>query len=46
MKIPVDEKNLIIMQAPIGNGLPVADLIEQSTSLSIYKVYFTNARAM
>lgn len=46
MKIPVDEKNLRIMQASIGNALPVADLIGLSALLSIYKVCSTNARAM
>ena len=46
MKIPVNEKNLRIMQANIGDGLPVADLIEPSTPLSICKACFTNARAM
>lgn len=46
MKIPVDEKNLRIMQASIGNALPVADLIGLSALLSICRVCFTNARAM
>lgn len=38
MRIPVDEKNLRIMQANIGDILPVADLIEPFTPLSICKV--------
>jgi hypothetical protein len=46
MKIPVDEKNLRIIQANIGNGLPVGEKIEPFTLLSICKVCFTNARAM
>ncbi len=46
MRIPVNEKNLRIIQANIGDGLPVGDLIEPFTPLSIYKAYFTNARAM
>jgi hypothetical protein len=46
MKIPVDEKNLRIIQANIGDVLPVADLIEPFTLLSICKACFTNVRAM
>ncbi len=46
MKTPVDEKNLRIMQANIGNVLPVGEKIEPFTLLSICKAYFTNARAM
>ena len=46
MKISVNEKNLRIMQASIGDGLPVGEKIERFTRLSIYKAYFTNARAM
>jgi len=46
MRIPVDEKNLRIIQAHIGDGVPVADLIEPVTLLSICKACFTNARAM
>jgi hypothetical protein len=46
MRIPVNEKNLRIMQATIDDILLVADLTELSTPLSIYKAYFTNARAI
>jgi len=46
MKIPVDEKNLRIIQANIGDVLPVGEKIEPSTPLSICKACFTNARAM
>jgi hypothetical protein len=46
MRIPVNEKNLRIIQANIGDGLPVGEKIELFTPLSIYKVCFTNARAM
>jgi len=46
MRIPVNEKNLRIMQANIGDVLPVGEKIEPSTPLSICKAYFTNARAM
>ncbi len=35
-----------MMQASIGNALPVADLTEPSALLSIYKVCSTNAGAM
>jgi hypothetical protein len=46
MRIPVNEKNLRIMQANIGNVLLVGDLIELFTPLNICKAYFTNARVM
>ena len=46
MKTPVDEKNLKIMPSSIGNGLSVAGKIEPFTLLSIYKVYFTNVKAI
>jgi len=46
MRLPVDEKNLRIMQSNIGFCLIVADLTEQFTPLSIYKGCFTNVRAI
>ncbi len=46
MRIPVDEKNLRIMQANIGDVLPVGEKIELFTRLSICRACFTNARAM
>jgi hypothetical protein len=46
MRIPVNEKNLRIMQASIGDGLLVGEKIEPFTLLSICKACFTNARAM
>jgi len=46
MEIPVDEKNLRIIQANIGNDLPVGEKIERFTPLSICKACFTNARVM
>lgn len=46
MRIPVNEKNLTIMQATINDILLVEEKIELFTHLSIYKAYFTNARAM
>jgi hypothetical protein len=46
MKIPVNEKNLRIIQANIGDVLPVEEKIEPFTLLSIYKACFTNARVM
>ncbi len=46
MRIPVDEKNLTIIQANIEGVLIVGEKIELSTLLSICKAYFTNARAM
>jgi hypothetical protein len=46
MRIPVDEKNLRVTQASIGALLLVGEKIERFTRLSIYKAYFTNARAM
>jgi hypothetical protein len=46
MRIPVDEKNLRIIQANIGNVLLVGEKIEPFTLLSICKACFTNVRAM
>jgi len=46
MKIPVDEKNLRIIQSNIGDVLIVGEKIEPFTLLSICKACFTNARAM
>jgi len=46
MEIPVDEKNLKIIQSNIGFCLIVGEKLESSTPLSIYKACFTNARAM
>ena len=46
MRIPINEKNLRIMQANIGDVLPVGEKIEPFTPLSICKACFTNARAM
>lgn len=46
MKIPVDEKNLKVMQLSIGDGLIVGEKIEQFTPLSICKGYFTNVKAI
>lgn len=46
MKLPVDEKNLRIMQSNIGFCLIVEGKTEQFMSLSIYKACFTNVRAM
>jgi len=46
MRIPVSEKNLRIMSASIGDDLPVGDLIEPFMLVSIWKAYFTNARAI
>jgi len=46
MRIPVDEKNLRIMQANISDVLSVGEKIEPATPLSIYKACFTNVRAM
>jgi len=46
MKLPVDEKNLRIIQSNIALGLSAGDLTARFTLLSIYKAYFTNVRAM
>ncbi len=46
MRLPVNEKNLRIMQAHIGDGVPVGEKIEPVTLLSICKACFTNVRAM
>jgi len=44
--MPVDEKNLRIIQSSISFCLIVGEKFEPSTPLSIYKACFTNARAM
>jgi len=46
MKIPVNEKNLTVMQLSIGDVLLVGEKIEPFTLLSIYKAYFTNVKAI
>ena len=46
MILPVDEKNLKIIQIGIGFCLRVEEKTEQFTQVSIYKAYFTNARAI
>ncbi len=46
MRISVNEKNLTIMSASINDILIVGEKIELFTHWSIYKAYFTNARAM
>lgn len=46
MKLPVNEKNLMNMVSIIESILFVGEKIELFTPVSIYKVCFTNARAM
>ena len=46
MKIPVDEKNLRVMQLSIGNVLIVGEKIEPFTLLIIYKDYSMNVKAI
>jgi hypothetical protein len=46
MRIPVNEKNLRIIQANISHILLVGEKIEPVMPSSICKVCFTNARVM
>ena len=46
MRIPVDEKNLKIIQSNIEDDLLVGEKTEPFRCLSIYRACFTNARVM
>lgn len=46
MRLPVDEKNLRIIQLSIGFCLIVGEKSARVTPLSIYRACFTNVRVM
>jgi hypothetical protein len=46
MKLPVSEKNLILMLSSIRSILTVADLTAPFTPLNIYKACFMNVKVM